>query len=115
MGMRQSDFEGLEPEEWAAACRAWNAHVESLERSRWECARWLGIRLLQPYSKKSLKAEDLGRFVWELDEVGGGAPSEIGSRHRRTRGVGGDKLAGLERAERLRRMEEVRQRLGERY
>lgn len=108
MGMRQSDFEGLEPDEWAAACRAWNAHEERVERSRWECARWLGSRLLQPYSKNGLKPEDLGRFVWE-----GLAAAE--GRHTEKGGGGGDRLAGLDKGERKRRMDAVRSRLGEKY
>ena len=49
---------------------AYNGHIEKenrTTRTNWERSRWLGavVANSNPYRKKALKPEDLGRFPWE--------------------------------------------------
>ena len=65
MGMSVSDFDLCTPSEFEQACESWHRRRESEERSRWERMRQLAACLLQPYSERVLRAEDVMTFDWE--------------------------------------------------
>ena len=65
MHIATANFEMMYPDEWEAACQAWNTHNDNLQQAEWERARWMATRILQPYARKALRPTDLGRFPWE--------------------------------------------------
>lgn len=65
MGMSYDDFARCTPSEYAAVWRAWHEAAERREQSEWERLRMSCLCMLQPYSKKRLRAEDVMRFPWE--------------------------------------------------
>lgn len=65
MHIATANFEVMFPDEWEAACQAWNTHNDNLQQAAWERARWMATRILQPYCRKALQPSDLGQFPWE--------------------------------------------------
>lgn len=62
--MSLRDFEGCTPQEFHWIYQSWCRHrVEE----PWERTRFLACCMLQPYSKKALKASDVCRFPWEAE------------------------------------------------
>ena len=55
IGMSEDDFARCTP-------------AEVKERGEWERNRWLALCVLQPWSKKRLKAHDVCLFPWEIKE-----------------------------------------------
>ena len=51
-------------------------------RESWEKVRFLACCLLQPYSRKPLKASDVCRFGWDESRPEGGGASEESTRER---------------------------------
>ena len=70
MGMSYEDFARCTPLEYAAVWRAWHEAAERREQSEWERLRMSCLCMLQPYSKKRLRAEDVMRFPWETESRG---------------------------------------------
>lgn len=95
MHIATADFEMMYPDEWEAACQAWNTHNDNLQQAEWERARWMATRILQPYARKALRPTDLGRFPWEKPAPGTAPP--------------------LTKEEQLQRMKEAIERLGSSY
>ena len=54
--------------EYAAVWHAWQEADERREQGEWERLRMSCLCMLQPYSKKRLRAEDVMRFPWETGE-----------------------------------------------
>ena len=54
--------------ESAAVWHAWQEADERREQGEWERLRMSCLCMLQPYSKKRLRAEDVMRFPWETGE-----------------------------------------------
>lgn len=65
MGMSMDDFSRCTPSEFNEAYEAWSEHHDRMERSAWERMRMQCLCSLQPYSKKTLTAQDIMRFPWE--------------------------------------------------
>ncbi|MBR1436126.1 MAG: hypothetical protein IJ584_13570 [Bacteroidales bacterium] len=65
MGLSPEEFGNLTPEELGAISKGWAENRRITERQAWERTRMLAALLLQPYSKKKLKPED----VMTLDET----------------------------------------------
>jgi hypothetical protein len=65
MGMALNDFLRLTPKEFSLICERWNEKEDARERSEWERTRMTCLCLLQPHSKKQLKAEDVMSFAWD--------------------------------------------------
>lgn len=65
MGMSMDDFCRCTPSEFNEAYEAWSECQERLERGAWERMRMQCLCSLQPYSQKTLRAQDLMRFPWE--------------------------------------------------
>lgn len=66
--MSIEDFCRCTPFEFSKIVEQWNSHQEILSRLGWEQTRFLAVAMLQPYSKKTLKATDIVVFPWERDE-----------------------------------------------
>ena len=77
------------PFEFNEVMLQWREDQERIDRTTWDQTRFLATAMLQPYSKKTLKATDIVRFPW--DEKKEEVPKGTSSRER---------------------MEEVRKRLG---
>jgi len=73
MGMSLDDFERCTPIEFEAAFRSWE---QNHCQDDWERARFLACCMLQPYSKKALKTEDVCRFPWDIRNSQVAAPAE---------------------------------------
>ena len=65
IGMSRRDFEQCTPSEFAEVAERWHAQQQFQEQSEWERARWTGMCILQPWSKKTLKPRDIATFPWE--------------------------------------------------
>ncbi len=89
VGMSLEDFERCTPFEFNEVMLQWRENQERIDRTTWDQTRFLATAMLQPYSKKTLKATDIARFPW--DEKKEEVPKGTSSRER---------------------MEEVRRRLG---
>lgn len=63
--MSLDDFARCTPSEFYAAYEAWNDMRTRDERSRWERTRMQCLCALQPYSKRTLRAQDVMRFPWD--------------------------------------------------
>lgn len=60
--MSLSDFERCSPDEFQSIHEQWmQTHI----RESWEQTRFLACCMLQPWSKKALKATDICRFEWD--------------------------------------------------
>lgn len=98
MGLRLDDFLLMDRDEFEAACESFTDHKEQEERGEWERVRLLGMMSAQPWSKKSLVAEEFLPLPWDRRKV----PRKP---ERVTR----------VNAERRKRMEMMREKLGERF
>ena len=98
MGLKLDDFLEMDRDEFEAACESFADHEERQERDRWERTRLLGLMAVQPWCKKRMTAEQLLPLPWDRREEAR-EPEHVRLSH----------------AERLRRMEEARKRMGERY
>lgn len=65
MGMSLTDFCHCTPHEFHCIYSHWE---RTQLRQPWERARFLACCMLQPYSKKALKATDMCRFGWDTPE-----------------------------------------------
>lgn len=63
--MSIDDFARCTPAEFWQVAEQWRKRAETVERGEWERSRWLAVCMLQPWSKKQLKAEDVCVFPWE--------------------------------------------------
>lgn len=70
MGMSMDDFCRCTPSEFYAAYSAWQEYRDGEARSQWERTRMQCLCMLQPYSKKRLRAQDVMQLPW--DERGKG-------------------------------------------
>ena len=70
IGMSYDDFCRCTPSEYAAVWHAWQGSDERREQGEWERLRMSCLCMLQPYSKKRLRAEDVMRFPWESGSRG---------------------------------------------
>lgn len=96
LGLRPVDFEGMDKDEFEAACASFADHEEQAERSRWERARTLGLMSLQPWSRTRLTPEKVLPFPWDMK-----APEP--------------ERVTMTKAERRKRMEAMKKKLGGRY
>ncbi len=80
--MSEEDFARCTPTEFWAVAEQWRRREERSERGLWERSRWLALCMLQPWSKKRLKAEDVCVFPWEREEREEEALSEAERRER---------------------------------
>lgn len=67
--MSIDDFARCTPAEFWQVAEQWRKRAEAVERGEWERSRWLAVCMLQPWSKKQLKAEDVCLFPWEQKET----------------------------------------------
>lgn len=70
MGMKYEDFARCTPSEYMAVWRSWQEAEDRREQREWERLRMSCLCMLQPYSKKRLRAEDVMRFPWEAGAGG---------------------------------------------
>lgn len=63
--MSRLDFCQCTPAEFKAIYDKWNEKQQQEERTQWEQTRALCRCMLQPHSKKSLKATDVMKFPWD--------------------------------------------------
>ena len=60
-----SQFYDLLPREWANLVDGWNERQNRMMQSEWERTRWMTTILINPHTKKRIKATDLILFPWE--------------------------------------------------
>lgn len=65
MGMSMDDFERCTPAEFERIYARWREQRTNEERSRWERTRSVCMFVLQPWSKKPLKAKDVLPLPWD--------------------------------------------------
>ena len=75
VGLSLDDFCRLYVDEFEAVCQAYSEALAEEFRASWERARTIVAILIQPYSKKAIKAQDLIRFPWEVQPAGSKAES----------------------------------------
>ena len=63
--MSMDDFSRCTPFEFNSIWEKWNEMHEAEMRGEWERLRYVGMFVLQPYSKKTLKPTDIMRFPWD--------------------------------------------------
>lgn len=80
VGMSLEDFERCTPLEFNEVMLQWRENQERIARAAWDQTRFLATAMLQPYSKKTLKATDIVRFPW--DEKKEEVPKGTSSRER---------------------------------
>ena len=80
VGMSREDFERCTPFEFTEVMQQWRENQERIDRTTWDQTRFLATAMLQPYSKKALKATDIARFPW--DDKAGETPKGTSSRER---------------------------------
>ena len=66
--MSRDDFERCTPQEFYKTWTHWNELREAELQGEWERLRYMGLFMLQPYSKKRLKVTDVMQFPWEGEE-----------------------------------------------
>lgn len=69
MGMSISDFCSCAPSEFNAIHECYRDARQEIMRQHWEQTRFMSVAILQPYSKKKLKASDLVLFPWEKKQL----------------------------------------------
>lgn len=69
MGMSMDDFCRCTPSEFYAIHDAWQEARDGEARSRWERTRMQCLCMLQPYSKKQLRAQDVMQLPWDGKSV----------------------------------------------
>lgn len=62
-----SQFYDLLPREWMNLVEGWNERQNTKERADWERTRWMTTILINPHTKKTIKAKDLIVFPWEKE------------------------------------------------
>ena len=67
VGLMPSQFYDLLPREWANLVDGWNERQSRKEQTEWERTRWMTTILLNPHTKKRIKAKDLIVFPWEKE------------------------------------------------
>lgn len=73
IGMSLTDFCRCTPHEFHCIYSHWEqTHL----RQPWERARFMACCVLQPYSKKALKATDVCRFGWDAERKAIATPAE---------------------------------------
>lgn len=80
VGMSLEDFERCTPFEFNEVMLQWRENQERIVRTTWDQTRFLATVMLQPYSKKTLKATDIVLFPW--DEKKEEVPKGTSSRER---------------------------------
>lgn len=60
-------FYDMLPREWGNLVSGWNEKQNRLEQGNWERTRWMTTILLNPHTKKRIKATDLILFPWEKE------------------------------------------------
>ncbi len=66
MQMSLDDFDRLTPTEYAAVFRSFErTHL----REGWEHARFIACACLQPWTKKTLKPQDVCKFEWDNEHL----------------------------------------------
>ncbi len=70
--MSVEDFDRCTPPEFSAIAGGWMEGEEHHYRTSWEQTRMLAVCILQPYSEKELRPEDVLKFSWE--EAAAGKP-----------------------------------------
>lgn len=68
MGMSIDDFCRCTPQLFLEIHEAYVKKMELAEQSLWERTRMECLYMLQPYSKKTLKASDVMTFPWDKKE-----------------------------------------------
>ena len=72
MGLSLSDFCAMTPHEFNGVLRSWHrTHVEQ----PWDQTRLLACAMLQPWSKKKLRPEDIMRFSWDEKKTASARPA----------------------------------------
>ena len=69
MGMSYDDFCRCTPCEFKCVFDAWQRHHELMRQEDRERVRMMCLCMLQPYSKRRLKASDVMSFPWERAAV----------------------------------------------
>ena len=64
--MSVDDFCRCTPLEFSKVYEGWAEAEQRRERAAWERTRMLCTTMLQPYSKRGLKPQDVMRFAWEM-------------------------------------------------
>lgn len=64
--MSVDDFCRCTPLEFQAVYEGWAEAEQRRERAAWERTRMQCTCMLQPYSKRGLKPQDVMRFAWEM-------------------------------------------------
>lgn len=105
--MSRDDFCRCTPSEFYAVYMAWSEMRERADRGAWERTRMQCLCMLQPYSKKQLKARDVMQFPWdnEANASSSGDRSEGASSSR-------NRDEGLSREEIMERYRKARERAG---
>lgn len=86
VGLSLDDFCRLYVDEFEAVCQAHSEALTEEFRASWERARTIAAILILPYSKKTIKAQELIRFPWEAQPAGSKAESLAYLEKRRRRG-----------------------------
>lgn len=77
--MSLADFCSMTPHEFDGTLRSWHrTHVEQ----SWEQTRLVACCLLQPWSKKRLRPEEVMRFAWDRPQKNNAHPAESSTRQR---------------------------------
>ena len=63
--MSRQDFCHCTPSEFQKIFTKWQEHAERADRVSWEQTRTLCLYMISPYTKKTLKPEDIMQFPWE--------------------------------------------------
>ena len=79
MGMSLDDFCSMSPHDFFGTLRSW--HRTKVEQP-WEQTRFLACCLLQPWSKKRLRPEDVCSFQWDRKGTKKAHPAEPSTRQR---------------------------------
>lgn len=79
IGMTLTDFCRCTPREFFSIYKHWE-HTQV--HQPWERARFLACCVLQPYSKKALKATDVCRFGWDEPSAEATLPAVQSTRQR---------------------------------
>lgn len=94
------DFERCTPSEFAAIAGQWRREREAEERGAWERARLTCLCILQPYSRRALRARDVMEFPWDAEGEAEASPgrelsrAEVMERYRRAKAAAGLTAAG---------------------
>lgn len=59
----------MTPREWTNLVTGFNERENRREQSEWERIRWQTTILVNPHTKKTIKARDLIVFPWEENKV----------------------------------------------